>query len=158
MKNLKDIQYLLEHNVNGWEISSLDINYFAETISLIVESVKGQNIIKTHVTIKEVLSYFIYQEPVVYDQESNKMYRLNDREYNDNNFVSEIGYHQNGFGKIKIESLNRDLSAIEDISSNTNFYFQVNNKDHFFIEANEVQINDETFSDLIQSSGIFKIQ
>ncbi|MFS0875198.1 hypothetical protein [Solibacillus isronensis] len=65
MKNLKDIQYLLEHHVNGWEISSLDINYFAETIFLIVESVKGQNIIKTHVTFKEVLSYFIYQEPVV---------------------------------------------------------------------------------------------
>lgn len=158
MKNLNDIQYLLDHRINGWEICSLEFNYFAETISLIVESVKGQNIIKTHVTFIEVLSYFIYQEPVVYDQESNKMYRLNDREYNDNNFVSEIGYHHNGFGKIKIKSLNRDLTAIEDISSKTNFYFQVNNKDHFFIEANGVQINDEKFSDLIQSSESLKIQ
>ena len=155
--NTPDIDYLLEHNVNGWEISSLDINYLAETISLIVESVKAQNIVKTHVTFKEVLSYYVYQEPVVYDEELNKTYRLNAREYNDNNFVSEIGYHKNGFGHIKIESLNSDLTAIEEISSKTNFYFQVNNKDHFFIEANLVQINDETFSDLLQSSGNLKI-
>lgn len=45
MKNLTDIPYLLEHGVNGWEISSLEINYFTETISIIVESVKAQNII-----------------------------------------------------------------------------------------------------------------
>lgn len=158
MKNLNDIQSLLEHDVNGWEISSLEINYLTETISLIVESVRGQNIIKTYVTFKEVLSYYIYQEPVMYDQESNKTYRLNIREFNDTSFVSEIGYHQNGFGKIKIETLNPDLTAIEDISSKTNFYFQINNKDHFFIEANQVQINDETFSDLLQSSERLKIQ
>lgn len=158
MKNRNDIQYILEHEVNGWEISTLEINYFAEKISLIVESVKAQNIIKTYVIFKEVLSYYIYQEPVVYDQESNNTYRLNNRVYNDNNFVSEIGYHQNGFGKIKIESLNRDLTAIEDISSKINFYFQVNNKDHFFIEANQVQINKEAYSDLIQSGENFKNQ
>lgn len=93
----------------------------------------------------------------MYDQESNN-YRLNNRVYNDNNFVSESGYHQNGFGKIKIESLNRDLTAIEDISSKTNFYFQVNNNDHFFIEANQVQINKEAYSDLIQSGENFKNQ
>ena len=155
--NICGIEYLLEYNVNGWEVSSLDINYLAETISLIVESVKEQNIVKTHVTFKEVLSYYVYQEPVVYDEELNKTYRLNAREYNNNNFVSEIGYHKNGFGHIKIESLNSDLTAIEEISSKTNFYFQVNNKDHFFIEANLVQINDETFSDLLQSSENFKI-
>ncbi len=152
-----DIDYLLEHNVNGWEISSLDINYLAETISLIVESVKEQNIIKTHVTFKEVLSYYVYQEPVVYDEESNKIYRLNVREYNDQNFVSEIGYHKNGFGHIRIESVNPYLTAIEEISSKTNFYFQINNKDHFFIEANLVQINDETFRNLLQSSEDLKM-
>ncbi|WP_339199175.1 hypothetical protein MKY27_07625 [Solibacillus sp. FSL R5-0449] len=158
MKNLTDIPYLLEHRVNGWEISSLDINYFAEMISLLVESVSGQNIIKTYVTFKEVLSYYIYQETVVYDQEANNTYRLNTRKFNDTSFVSEIGYHQNGFGKVKIETLNPDLRVIEDISSKTNFYFQVNNKDHFFIEANQVQINDETFCDLLQSSESLKIQ
>lgn len=155
--NLSEIQYLFEHNVNGWEISSLEINYFSETISFIVESVKAQNIIKTYVTFKEVLSYYIYQEPVVFDTESNKTYRLNTRNYNDSNFISEIGYHKNGFGHIKIESLDSDLTAIEEIRSKTNFYFQVNNKDHFFIEANFVQINDEIFSDLLQSSEDLKM-
>ena len=155
--NRTDIEYLLEHNVNGWGISSLDISYLAETISLIVESVKGQSIVKTHVTFKEVLSYYVYQEPVVYDEESNKTYRLNTREYNDHNFVSEVGYHQNGFGHIRIESVDPDAAAIEEISSKTNFYFQVNNKDHFFIEANSVQINDETFSDLLQRSEDLKM-
>ena len=155
--NTPDIDYLLEHNVNGWEISSLDISYLAETISLVVESVKEQNIVKTHVTFKEVLSYYVYQEPVVYDEGSNKTYRLNTREYNDQNFVSEIGYHKNGFGHIRIESVEPDVTAIEEIGSKTNFYFQVNNKDHFFIEANLVQINDETFSDLLQRSEDLKM-
>jgi len=147
----------LEFLVNGWEIAKLDIDYFNETITLLVESVKQQSILRTRVSFKEVLSYYVYQEEVVYNEDPYETYRLNNREKDDSSFVSEIGYHPNGFAHIKIKSLDSELTAIEEITSKTNLYFQVNNKDHFFIECNVIEINDETFEDLIQTSDSLRI-
>ncbi|MGI8350212.1 YxiG family protein [Niallia circulans] len=51
--------------------------------------------------------------------------------------------------KIMIESLNSALKEMETLSSTTNFYFQVNNKDNFFIEASCLSINGKEYRNLI---------
>lgn len=157
--NKKDIelQRSLEFLANGWEVSKLDIDYLHETISLIVESIRQQQIVRTHITFKEVLSFYVYQEEVAYSETLDATYRLNDRGKDDNILVSEIGFHRNGFGQVKIECIDSEQTAIDAITSKTNMYFQVNNKDHFFIECNAIEINDDVFEGLIQSSESLKI-
>ncbi|MFS0638192.1 hypothetical protein AB1K84_19995 [Mesobacillus foraminis] len=76
-------------------------------------------------------------------------FRLNEWTETEPMLLSEISYHPDGFGFVKIKSLDPELTEIENKSSSTNFYFQVNNKDHFFVEANCMIINEKTFSNLI---------
>ncbi|MEX3715976.1 hypothetical protein ABFV99_26770 [Cytobacillus horneckiae] len=149
-KHADRINQFFVEKAEYWGISDLQIDYLSEKIHLKLESVLQQEILKTYITFKEVMSFYVYQEAQI------ETFRLNDREYNDSSQVSEISYHPNGFGHIKIESLEKDLKEIETISSKTNFYFQVNNKDCFFIEANAISIDDEEFNHLIADSTKLK--
>lgn len=85
----------------------------------------------------------MYQEPE-YDT-----FRLNNFNVNSDLLLTESSYFPRGFGKINVESLDKDLKDIETLSSKTNFYFQVNNKDYFFIEANAVDINGKEYCNLL---------
>lgn len=144
MKSHTDqINIILEEQAEFWSINDLQIDYLSEKIHLKLESVSQQQIIKTYITFREVMSFYVFQET---DSESS---RLNNRNYNDPNLLSEISYHPNGFAHVKIESLDAELKEIESINSKTNFYFQVNNKDCFFIEANVITINDQEFEGLL---------
>ncbi|MEK5379386.1 YxiG family protein [Niallia sp. FSL W8-0635] len=124
-------------------IINLNIDYLKEAISLKLISVNNDELIKINITFKQVMSYYIYQEPE-YDT-----YRLNNFDEESNLLLTESSYFPQGFGKIMIESLNSELKEIETLSSTTNFYFQVNNKDYFFIEANSLSINGIEYRNLI---------
>lgn len=149
-KSVELINQLFEEKAEYWSIDDIKIDYLSERIYLKLESVIQQEIQKTYITLKEVLSFYVHQEADI------ETYRLNERKYDDPNLLSEISYHPNGFGHIKIESLEKELKEIESINSKTNFYFQVNNKDCFFIEANAICINDEEFNNLITESKSLK--
>ncbi|ASV69374.1 MULTISPECIES: YxiG family protein [Cytobacillus] len=144
------INTLFAEKAEYWDLDDLQIDYLNESITLKLLSCHKQQIKRTYIFIKEVMSFFVYQEPNV------GTIRLNDRSFTDANLLSEISYHKNGFGHIKIESLESDLKEIEKLHAKTNFYFQVNNKDSFFIEANSVQINDERFVNLFADSRTLK--
>lgn len=124
-------------------IVDLKVNYLKETISLKLISVNNAELIKINIIFNQVMSYYVYQEP------EYNTYRLNDFDENSNLLLTESSYFPQGFGKIKIESLNSELKEIGTLSSTTNFYFQVNNKDYFFIEANSVSINGKEYRNLI---------
>lgn len=148
MKNKNDsvfqeITNLFADNAEFWNIDDIQINYLEETVSLKLESTRNQEILKTFIKFKQVMSLFIYQNAEV------ETYRLNTYKENDSFLLSEISYHPNGFGKVHIESLEPDLKEIESISSSTNFFFQVNNKDYFFIEANYLIINEKEYPNII---------
>ena len=124
-------------------IIDLNIDYLKEAISLKLISVNNDELIKINITFKQVMSYYVYQEP------EYETYRLNNFDEESNLLLTESSYFPQGFGKIMIESLNSELKEIETLSSTTNFYFQVNNKDYFFIEANSLSINGIEYRNLI---------
>lgn len=124
-------------------IIDLNIDYLKEAISLKLISVNNDELTKINITFHQVMSYYVYQEPE-YDT-----YRLNNFDEESNLLLTESSYFPQGFGKIMIESLNSELKEIETLSSATNFYFQVNNKDYFFIEANSLSINGIEYRNLI---------
>lgn len=132
-------------------IVDLNINYLKETISLKLISVNNDDITKINITFKQVLSYYVFQEPA-YDT-----YRLNDFDEESNLLLTESSYFPQGFGKIIIESLHSELKEIETLSSTTNFYFQVNDKDYFFIEANSLSINGIEYRNLITDDAQLKL-
>lgn len=146
----QEIRNLFADNAEFWSINDIQVNYLEETISLKLESVSNQEILKTFIKFKQVMSVYIYQNAEI------ETYRLNNYKENEPFLLSEISYHPNGFGKIKIKSLEPELTEIESISSSTNFFFQVNNKDYFFIEANSLIINEKVYSDLIVDEKILK--
>lgn len=131
-------------------IFDLNINYLKEAIALKLISVNNDELIKINIMFKQVMSYYVYQEPE-YDT-----YRLNNFDEASDLLLTESSYFPQGFGKIKIESLDNELKEIETLSSNTNFYFQVNNKDYFFIEANSVSINGKEYRNLIVDENVLK--
>lgn len=124
-------------------IIDLNIDYLKEAISLKLICVNNDELTKINITFQQVMSYYVYQEPE-YDT-----YRLNNFDEESNLLLTESSYFPQGFGKIMIESLNSELKEIETLSSTTNFYFQVNNKDYFFIEANSLSINGIEYRNLI---------
>ncbi|ARF12994.1 YxiG family protein [Sporosarcina ureae] len=155
MKNNNDlvsqeIRSLFADNAEFWIINDIQVNYLEETIVLNLVSVSNQQILKTFIKFKQVMSLFIYQDAEI------ETYRLNNYKENDPFLLSEISYHPNGFGKINIKSLEPELPQIESISSSTNFYFQVNNKDCFFIEANSLMINEKVYRNLIVDEETIK--
>lgn len=155
MKNKDDlvsqeIKNLFANDAEFWSIDDIQVNYLEETIVLKLESVKNQEILKTFIKFKQVMSLFIYQNAEI------ETYRLNNYKENDPFLLSEISYHPNGFGQINIKSLEPELTEIESISSSTNFFFQINNKDYFFIEANHLMINEKVYHDLITDEKTLK--
>lgn len=124
-------------------IIDLNIDYLKEAILLKLISVNNDELIKINIKFKQVMSHYVYQEPE-YDN-----YRLNNFDEESELLLTESSYFPRGFGKINIKSINEDLKEIETLSSTTNFYFQVNNKDYFFIEANSVSINGKEYNNLI---------
>lgn len=146
----QEIRNLFADNAEFWIINDIQVNYLEETIVLNLVSVSNQEILKTFIKFKQVMSLFIYQDAEI------ETYRLNNYKENDPFLLSEISYHPNGFGKINIKSLEPGLPEIESISSSTNFYFQVNNKDCFFIEANSLMINEKVYRDLIVDEKTIK--
>lgn len=131
---------MLAEKADFWNISDLQVNYFNETLSLKLVRVRNAVILKNFIKFEQILSLYIQQD---------SEFRLNEFTETDPMLLSEISYHPDGFGFVKIKSLDQELTEIENINSSTNFYFQVNNKDHFFVEANCVTINEKTFSNLI---------
>lgn len=146
----QEIKNLFADKAEFWNIDDIQVNYLEETISLKLESVRNQEILKTFIKFKQVMSLFIYQSAEI------ETYRLNNYDEKDPFLLSEISYHPNGFGKINIKSLEPELKEIESISSSTNFFFQINNKDYFFIEANYLMINERVYNDLITEEKTLK--
>ncbi len=151
-KTSEKINHLLAEYADFWSISDLQINYFQESIYLSLLSLKGQEIVKTSIEFKEVMSFYYFQGIFP----GTTSCRLNEFKNTDLLLLSEVLYLPEGYGQINIKSLDLELKEIESISSKTNFYFQISNKDAFFIEANSININDESFTDLIADSNVLK--
>lgn len=151
-KIAEKINYLLAEKADFWSISDLQINYLKESIQLHLLGVKKQEIVKTFIEFKEVMSFYVCQGIF----SGTTSCRLNEFKKTEPLLLSAISYHPEGFGKVDIKSLDLELKEIESISSKTNFYFEINNKDDFFIEANSISINDDIFIDLIAKSDVFK--
>ncbi|MEY8346360.1 YxiG family protein [Niallia circulans] len=152
MQDKMNTERKLQHffsEIESLAIIDLNINYLKETITLKLMGEGNRNLI--NITFKQVLSYYVFQEPA-YDT-----FRLNEFDEESHLLLSESSYFPQGFGKIMIESLHSELKAIETLSSTTNFYFQVNDKDYFFIEANALIINDEEYKNLIIDDSELKI-
>ncbi|WP_404447556.1 hypothetical protein LG307_02255 [Sutcliffiella horikoshii] len=145
-----DINEFFINNAEYWSIVDIQIDYIKESISLKLVSTRNQELLKTYIQFNQVLSYYVHQEP---EYES---FRLNSFEENDHLLLSEITYRPEGFGQIYIKSLDPDLKEIEALTAPTNFFFQVNNKDCFFIEANSLIINDKHYSNLLKDENILK--
>lgn len=151
-KIAEKINYLLAEKADFWSISDLQINYLKESIQIHLLGVKKQEIVKTFIEFKEVMSFYVCQGIF----SGTTSCRLNNFKKTEPLLLSAISYHPEGFGKVDIKSLDLELKEIESISSKTNFYFEINNKDDFFIEANSISINEEVFNDLIMNSNILK--
>ncbi len=152
MQDKLNTERKLQHffsEIESLAIIDLNINYLKETITLKLMGDRRSDLI--NITFKQVLSYYVFQEPA-YDT-----FRLNEFDEESHLLLSESSYFPQGFGKIMIESLHSELKEIETLSSTTNFYFQVNDKDHFFIEANALTINDEEYKNLIVDESELKI-
>ena len=139
---IEEIQRLLFTEVEFGRLFDIQIDYFKETVRLDILSINNKGIERSLVLFEQVLSLFMCQFDEI---EGN---RLNEFNVTDDALLSEISYHPYGFGKIKAEIINTKLKGIE-ITSNTNFYFQVNNKDYFFLEANRLVINNKVFNNLL---------
>lgn len=61
-KTSEKINYLLAEYADFWSISDLQINYFQESIYLSLLGLKGQEIVKTSIEFKEVMSFYYFQD------------------------------------------------------------------------------------------------
>ncbi len=141
-KIIEEIESLLFTEAEFGALFDIQIEYLKETVRLDVLSTSRKRIKKTILLFEQVLSFYMCKS------EDVEEFRLNELNDEDEALLSEISYHPYGFGKIKAEILNTKLKGIE-ITSNTNFYFQVNNKDYFFLEANRLVINNKVFNNLL---------
>ncbi|MFJ7649615.1 hypothetical protein ACIQ1H_19060 [Lysinibacillus sp. NPDC097279] len=139
---IEEIQRLLFTEAEFGRVFDVQIDYLKETVRLDILSINNKRIERSLVLFEQVLSLYMCQ----FDEIEG--IRLNEFNDTDDALLSEISYHPYGFGKIKAENINANLKDIE-ITSNTNFYFQVNNKDYFFIEANRLIINNKVFNNLL---------
>ena len=142
-KIIKEIESLLFTQAEFGIVVDINIDYFEKTVKLIVVSLGEKLIEKTVILFEQVLSLYMCKS------EDAEGFRLNELGYRDDILLSEISYHPYGFGKIKAKTINAKIQGIKDITSNTNFYFQVNNKDYFFLEANRLVINNKVFNNLL---------
>ncbi|WP_409367311.1 hypothetical protein [Lysinibacillus sp. 38-6] len=135
---IEEIQRLLFTEAEFGRVFDVQIDYLKETVRLDILSINNVGIEQSRVLFEQVLSLYMCQ----FDEIEG--IRLNEFNDTDDALLSEISYHPYGFGKI-----NANLKGIKEISSNTNFYFQLNNKDYFFIEANRLVINNKVFNNLL---------
>lgn len=142
-KTFKEIESLLFTEAEFGALFDIQIDYLKETVRLDILSRNDIGIEKSVVIFEQVLSLYMCQ----FDEIEG--IRLNEFNDTDDALLSEISYHPYGFGKIKVDSINTKLKGFKEITSNTNFYFQVNNKDYFFIEANRLVINNKVFNNLL---------
>ncbi|MFJ7664535.1 hypothetical protein ACIQXW_19420 [Lysinibacillus sp. NPDC097162] len=142
-KMIEEIETLLFTEAEFGRLFDVQIDYLKETIRLDVLSTSRKRIKKTILLFEQVLSVYVCNSE---DAEGFRLKELNDK---DEALLSEISYHPYGFGKIIVETINAKLKGIKEITSNTNFYFQVNNKDYFFLEANRLVINNKVFNNLL---------
>jgi len=142
-KIIEEIKSLLFTQAEFGIVVDINIDYFEKTVKLIVVSLGEKLIEKTVILFEQVLSLYMCKS------EDAEGFRLNELGYRDDILLSEISYHPYGFGKIKAKTINAKIKGIKDITSNTNFYFQVNNKDYFFLEANRLVINNKVFNNLL---------
>ncbi|WP_445491766.1 YxiG family protein [Niallia sp. 03133] len=146
----EEINSLFVQNAEFWKIIDLQISYLNESIILKLVSIENEVIKITNIQFNQVLSFYLNQEAEI------ETYRLNNYEDNDDLLLTEISYHPNGFGQIYIKTLEPELKEIESLTAPTNFYFQVNNKDCFFIEANSILINGKSYNNLIEDEKVLK--
>lgn len=139
-KIFKEIESLLFTEAEFGALFDIQIDYLKETVRLDVLSTSRKRIKKTILLFEQVLSLYVCKS------EDAGGFRLNELNDTDDALLSEISYHPYGFGKINVETINAN---IKEITSNTNFYFQVNNKDYFFLEANRLVINNKVFNNLL---------
>lgn len=102
------------------------IDYLKKTIKLVVFSLEEKQIEKTVILFDQVVSLYMCQ----FDEIEG--IRLNELSYGDDVLLSEIGYHPDGFGKIKLERKDLKSNIMKENVADTNFYFQLNDKDYFF--------------------------
>ena len=137
-KIIEEIESLLFTEAEFGGLFDIQIDYLKETVRLDVLSTSRKRIKRTNLLFEQVLSLYMCKS------EDAEGFRLNELNDTDEALLSEISYHPYGFGKI-----NANLKGIKEISSNTNFYFQLNNKDYFFLEANRLVINRKVFNNLL---------
>lgn len=142
-KIIEEIESLLFTEAEFGALFDIQIDYLKETVRLDVLSTSRKRIKKTILLFEQVLSLYMCKS------EDAEGFRLNELNDTDEALLSEISYHPYCFGKINVETINAKLKGIKEITSNTNFYFQVNNKDYFFIEANRLVINNKVFNNLL---------
>lgn len=142
-KIFKEIESLLFTEAEFGALFDIQIDYLKETVRLDVLSTSRKRIKKTILLFEQVLSLYMCKS------EDAEGFRLNELNDTDDALLSEISYHPYGLGKIKVDSINTKLKGFKEITSNTNFYFQVNNKDYFFLEANRLVINNKVFNNLL---------
>ena len=142
-KIIKEIESLLFTEAEFGALFDIQIDYLKESVRLDMLSTSRKQIKKTILLFEQVLSLYVCKS------EDAEGFRLNELNDIDEALLSEISYHPYGFGKIKAKTINAKIKGIKDITSNTNFYFQVNNKDYFFIEANRLVINNKVFNNLL---------
>jgi len=135
---IEEIQRLLFTEAEFGRVFDIQIDFLKETVRLDILSINNVGIEQSRVLFEQVLSLYMCQ----FDEIEG--IRLNEFNNTDDALLSEISYHPYGFGKI-----NANLKGIKEISSNTNFYFQLNNKDYFFLEANRLVINNKVFNNLL---------
>ena len=142
-KMIEEIEKLLFKQAEFGRVYKFNIDYFEKTVKLVVLGVSGRQIEKTVILFEQVLSLYMCQ----FDKAEGV--RLNELGYGDDVLLSEIGYHPDGFGKIKLERIELKSNLIKENVADTNFYFQLNDKDYFFFEANRLVINDKEFNNLL---------
>ncbi|MFJ7649616.1 hypothetical protein ACIQ1H_19065 [Lysinibacillus sp. NPDC097279] len=142
-KIIEEIESLLFTEAEFGALFDIQIDYLKESVRLDVLSTSRKQIKKTILLFEQVLSLYVCKS------EDAEGFRLNELNDIDEALLSEISYHPYGFGKINVETINAKIKGIEKITSKTNFYFQVNNKDYFFLEANRLVINHKVFNNLL---------
>ncbi|MGE7842652.1 YxiG family protein [Lysinibacillus sp. NPDC093712] len=143
-KIIKQIENLLFTEAEFGRVFDIKIDYMKKAVKLVVVSLGEEQIEKTMILFEQVLSLYMCQ----FDEAEG--IRLNELGYADDVLLSEIGYHPNGFGKIKLEKIDLKSNIIKENVADTNFYFQLNDKDYFFLEANRLVINDREFNNLLK--------
>ncbi len=139
---IEEIERLLFTEAEFGRVFDIQIEYLKEIVRLDILSRNNIGIERSLILFEQVLSLYMCQFDGI------EGIRLNGFNDTDDALLSEISYHPYGFGKIKAEIINTKLKGIE-ITSNTNFYFQLNNKDYFFLEANRLVINNRVFNNLL---------